>query len=95
MRKNWAPTWNHTVSIDVRQVWQVCSLKVMHSKSLTRRHPDDYIIGNVSIPVGAIINWRGVQHVDADNTWRAYHRPIQVVVPNGFPPSPPGACACT
>ena len=77
MRKNWAPTWNHTVSIDVRQVWQVCSLKVMHSKSLTRRHPDDYIIGNVSIPVGAIINWRGVQHVDADNTWRAYHRPIQ------------------
>ena len=77
MKRDWAPTWNHTVSIDVRQVWQVCSLKVMHSKALNRTHLDDYIIGNVNIPVGAIINWRGVT-LGTDHTWRAYHRPLQV-----------------
>jgi hypothetical protein len=81
-RKNHQPTFNHTVSIDVRQVWQVCSLKVMHSKTLNRTHLEDYVIGSVNIPVGAVINWRGVQHVDSDNTWRAYHRPEQVFVPH-------------
>lgn len=75
-KKDWAPTWNHTVSIDVRQVWQVCSLKVMHSKSLNHTHLDDYAIGNVNIPVGAVINWRGVT-LGADQTWRACHRPLQ------------------
>jgi len=76
MRKDWAPVWNHTVSIDVRQVWQVCSLKVMHSKALHCSHLDDYIIGNVNVPVGAVINWRGVT-LGADHTWRACHRPLQ------------------
>ena len=80
MRKDWAPVWNHTVSIDVRQVWQVCSLKVMHSKTLHCSHLDDYIIGNVNLPVGAVINWRGVM-IGADRTWRACHRPLQVPPP--------------
>jgi hypothetical protein len=97
-RKNHQPTFNHTVSIDVRQVWQVCSLKVMHSKTMNRTHFEDYIIGSVNIPVGAVINWRGVQHVDSDNTWRAYHRPEQVFVPHGsicspFPPMRTLACS--
>ena len=72
-KKDWAPKWNHTVSMDVRQVWQVCSLKVMHSKSLARTHIDDYTIGNVNLPVGAVVNWRGVS-LGSDHTWRAYHR---------------------
>ena len=92
-RKNHQPTFNHTVSIDVRQVWQVCTIKVMHSKALNRTHLEDYVIGNVSIPVGAVINWRGVQHVDSDGTWRAYHRPAQVLFNGGirqpFPPLAP------
>ena len=78
MKRNWAPTWNHTVDIPVKQLWQVCSLRVMHSKSLSKTHFDDYIIGTVNIPVGAIINWRGVIRGDtiADPTWRAYHRQV-------------------
>jgi hypothetical protein len=79
MKKDWAPTWNHTVSIDVRQVWQVCSLRVMHSKALQNTHVDDYTIGNVHVPVGQVINWRGVT-LGADDTWRACYRPLQVMV---------------
>ena len=87
MRKNWAPNWNHTVSIDVRQVWQVCSLRVMHSKSLQNTHLDDYTIGNVHIPIGQVINWRGVT-LGADDTWRACYRPLQVLLSQPCPEAP-------
>uniref|UniRef100_A0A7S0Z550 C2 domain-containing protein n=1 Tax=Hemiselmis tepida TaxID=464990 RepID=A0A7S0Z550_9CRYP len=73
-KRDWSPSWNHTVSIDVRDVWQVCSLKVMHSKTLSRTHNDDFTIGNVSLPAGQVINWRGVS-LGVDGYWRAFHRP--------------------
>jgi len=72
-KRDWSPKWDYTFSIDVRDVWQVCSIKVMHSKRRTRTHRDDYTIGNVSLPVGGIINWRGVT-LGLDGTFRAYHR---------------------
>mmetsp|Transcript_23308 Transcript_23308/g.55499 ORF Transcript_23308/g.55499 Transcript_23308/m.55499 type:complete len:838 (+) Transcript_23308:233-2746(+) len=74
-KKDWSPVWMYTFSMKVREVWQVCSVKVMHSKSLHRTHRDDYTIGNVNLPVGAVINWRGVSH-GADGSYRAFHRPM-------------------
>mmetsp|Transcript_24933 Transcript_24933/g.61250 ORF Transcript_24933/g.61250 Transcript_24933/m.61250 type:complete len:829 (+) Transcript_24933:70-2556(+) len=74
MRKDWSPFWNHTFSMNVRSVWNVCSVRVMHSKTLSRFHRDDSTIGTANLPVGAVINWRGVSR-GSDGTWRAYHRP--------------------
>ena len=78
MKKHCNPFWNHSMVMDVREVWQVCKCMVMHSPSLTRTGTADYNIGNVHLPIGSIINWRGVSH-GVDGTWRAYHRPLSSV----------------
>mmetsp|Transcript_25090 Transcript_25090/g.51003 ORF Transcript_25090/g.51003 Transcript_25090/m.51003 type:complete len:839 (-) Transcript_25090:34-2550(-) len=73
-KKGWNPKWDFTCTMGVQSIWNVCTVKVMHSKSTTARHRDDYTIGTVNLPVGSIVNWRGVAK-DLDGTWRAYHKP--------------------
>ena len=73
-KRDWNPVWDYTFSIDVREIWQVCTIKVKHSKSLSRFHNDDYNIGVCTLPVGQIVNWRGVS-LGLDGLWRAFHRP--------------------
>ncbi|KAJ1471619.1 hypothetical protein T484DRAFT_3503240 [Baffinella frigidus] len=54
MKKHCNPFWNHSMVMDVREVWQVCKCKVMHSTSLNRTGKTDYNIGNVHLPIGAV-----------------------------------------
>lgn len=72
-KKDWNPIWDHTFTLDVKEVWQVCSIKVMHSKTRAKIHKDDHTIGACTLPVGQVINWRGVS-LGVDGVWRAFHR---------------------
>uniref|UniRef100_A0A6U4NBC7 C2 domain-containing protein n=1 Tax=Hemiselmis andersenii TaxID=464988 RepID=A0A6U4NBC7_HEMAN len=75
MKKDWNPRWDYSCTMDVRSVWNVCAVQVKHSKTLTRTHKEDSMIGTANLPIGAVINWRGVSK-SSDGSWRAYHRPI-------------------
>jgi len=75
MKKDWNPRWDYSCTMNVRSVWNVCAVQVKHSKTLSRTHREDSMIGTANLPVGAVINWRGVSK-SSDGSWRAYHRPI-------------------
>ena len=80
MKKSWAPVWQHRVRMEVHHVWQIYTLRVMHSKHTKKTNFDDYAIGNVIMPVCSVINWHGVTQ-GHDHTWRAFHRPHKVPLP--------------
>lgn len=79
-KKSWAPVWKHKVRMEVHHVWQIYTLRVMHSKYTKKTNFDDYAIGNVIMPVCSVINWHGVTQ-GHDHTWRAFHRPHKVPLP--------------
>eukprot|EP00293_Proteomonas_sulcata_P007965 CAMPEP_0184302938 /NCGR_PEP_ID=MMETSP1049-20130417/12787_1 /TAXON_ID=77928 /ORGANISM="Proteomonas sulcata, Strain CCMP704" /LENGTH=681 /DNA_ID=CAMNT_0026614343 /DNA_START=60 /DNA_END=2105 /DNA_ORIENTATION=- len=85
MKKSWNPSWSYRCALDVQSIWNVCTLKVMHSKSLNGTTIDDYMIGMVNLPMGSITNWRGVTK-GLDGTWRAFYKPSNAGLGHPYEP---------
>lgn len=84
--RNWNPVWNDTRAMHTLSVWNVVTVKVMHTKSKSQEPREvqdqrntDLTIGAVSLPIGSVINWRGVSKTSEGN-YRAFHRPVQSVL---------------
>jgi len=78
MKKSWNPVWNCMFGAAIKNVWQVCVIRVMHSKTVDAKHADDMSIGTLCVSVGEILNWKGVSKNLLDDghcMWQAYHRP--------------------
>ncbi|EKX40627.1 hypothetical protein GUITHDRAFT_142716 [Guillardia theta CCMP2712] len=74
-RKDYNPCWNFSCSFNVYNMWNVLVVKVAHTPSSVKRHRDDYVIGTVNIPIGWVVNWRGVTR-GLDGLYRAFYRSV-------------------
>eukprot|EP00960_Hanusia_phi_P031064 749049-Hanusia_phi.AAC.6 len=74
-KKDYNPCWNFSCSFNVYNMWNVLVVKIAHTPSTIKRHRDDYIIGTVNIPIGWVVNWRGVTK-GLDGLYRAFYRSV-------------------
>ena len=77
--RSFTPSWDNMCTMSVASVWNVATVTVMHTRSKRQRPPGqrrgDSNIGAVSVPVGSVMNWRGVSKT-TDGSYRAFHRPF-------------------
>ncbi|EKX36383.1 hypothetical protein GUITHDRAFT_145836 [Guillardia theta CCMP2712] len=58
MKKSWNPVWNCMFSAAIKNVWQVCVIRVMHSKTVDAKHADDMSIGSVFLVIQSRLTGR-------------------------------------
>eukprot|EP00291_Cryptomonas_curvata_P019137 CAMPEP_0172157634 /NCGR_PEP_ID=MMETSP1050-20130122/3904_1 /TAXON_ID=233186 /ORGANISM="Cryptomonas curvata, Strain CCAP979/52" /LENGTH=861 /DNA_ID=CAMNT_0012826893 /DNA_START=233 /DNA_END=2818 /DNA_ORIENTATION=- len=73
--RNYNPAWNEAFEFSVSAVWNLVTVRVRHAARAEAPNRQDTTIGMVCIPVGSVINWRGVTS-GLDGRFKAIYRPL-------------------
>jgi hypothetical protein len=73
--KNYNPAWNEAFEVSVSAVWNLVTVRLRHAARAETPNRQDTTIGMVCIPVGSVINWRGVTS-GLDGRFKAIYRPL-------------------
>jgi hypothetical protein len=73
--RNYSPAWNEAFEFSVSAVWNLVTVRVRHAARAETPNRQDTTIGMICIPVGSVINWRGVTS-GLDGKFKAIYRPL-------------------